>query len=77
MEPAVLRDDMVASLEHETKGVVRSEWVGFALRTVPRHEFVPIDAEQGAYSDQSFDHRGTRILAPSTVARLQIGRAHV
>lgn len=70
MEPAVLRDDMVASLEHETKGVVRSEWVGFALRTVPRHEFVPIDAEQGAYSDQSFDHRGTRILAPSTVARL-------
>ncbi|WP_435151530.1 protein-L-isoaspartate O-methyltransferase family protein [Haladaptatus sp. DFWS20] len=70
MEPAVLRDDMVASLEHEMKGLVRSDHVGLALRTVPRHEFVPIDADAGAYSDQSFDHRGTRILAPSTVARL-------
>ncbi|SIQ74835.1 protein-L-isoaspartate(D-aspartate) O-methyltransferase [Haladaptatus litoreus] len=70
MEPAVLRDDMVASLEHEMKGLVRSDNVGLALRTVPRHEFVPIDAEQGAYADQSFDHRGTRILAPSIVARL-------
>ncbi len=70
MEPAVLRDDMVASLEHEMKGLVRSDHVGLALRTVPRHEFVPIDADEGAYSDQSFDHRGTRILAPSIVARL-------
>ncbi|WP_458207070.1 protein-L-isoaspartate O-methyltransferase family protein [Haladaptatus sp. NG-SE-30] len=70
MESAVLRDDMVASLEHETKGVVRSDHVGLALRTVPRQEFVPVDADQGAYTDQSFDHRGTRILSPSTVARL-------
>ncbi|WP_458190670.1 protein-L-isoaspartate O-methyltransferase family protein [Haladaptatus sp. NG-WS-4] len=70
MESAVLRDDMVASLEHETKGVVRSDHVGLALRTVPRQEFVPVDADQGAYADQSFDYRGTRILAPSTVARL-------
>jgi protein-L-isoaspartate(D-aspartate) O-methyltransferase len=71
MEPAVLRDDMVASLEHELKGgLVRSESVSLALRTVPRHEFVPLEASDGAYSDQSFDHRGTRILAPSTVARL-------
>ncbi|WP_266075137.1 protein-L-isoaspartate O-methyltransferase family protein [Haladaptatus caseinilyticus] len=70
MEPPVLRDDMVASLEHEMKGLVRSDHVGLALRTVPRHEFVPIDADEGAYSDQSFDHRGTRILAPSIVAQL-------
>ncbi|WP_423743208.1 protein-L-isoaspartate O-methyltransferase (plasmid) [Haladaptatus sp. SPP-AMP-3] len=70
MEPTVLRDDMVASLEHEMKGLVRSEHVGLALRTVPRHEFVPLEASDGAYSDRSFDHRGTRILSPSTVARL-------
>ncbi len=62
----MLRDDMVDSLEHEAKGVVRSDAVGLAMRTVPRHEFV--DGE--AYADRSFEHRGTRVLAPSTVARL-------
>ena len=42
MEPAILRDDMVDSLEHEAKRVVRSERIGLAMREVPRHEFVEI-----------------------------------
>ncbi len=66
MDAAVLRDDMVAGLEHESKGVIDSQSVSAAMRAVPRHEFVPDDA----YSDRSFEHRGTRVLAPSTVARL-------
>jgi len=68
MEPAVLRDDMVDSLEHESKGCVRSEAVSVAMREVPRHEFV--EDERGAYADRSFERFGTRVLAPSTVARL-------
>jgi len=68
MEPAVLRDDMVASLEHESKGCVRSADVSVAMRTVPRHVFV--DDERGAYADRAFERLGTRVLAPSTVARL-------
>ncbi|WP_336360792.1 protein-L-isoaspartate O-methyltransferase family protein [Haladaptatus sp. ZSTT2] len=68
MDLAVLRDDMVASLEHESKQCVYSEAVSIAMRTVPRHCF--IDDARGAYTDQAFDHRGTTILAPSTVGRL-------
>ena len=68
MDPAVLRDDMVASLEHEIKGVLDSEAVSVAMRRVPRHEFVADD--RVAYDDKALDHRGTRVLAPSTVARL-------
>ncbi|WP_435361384.1 protein-L-isoaspartate O-methyltransferase family protein [Haloarchaeobius sp. DFWS5] len=68
MEPAVLREDMVDSLEHDAKGVVSSESVGLAMREVPRHEFVGDD--QTAYSDQAHDHGGTTVLAPSLVARL-------
>ena len=68
MEPAVLRDDMVASLEHESKGCVQSERVSVAMRAVPRHRF--IDDERGAYPDRPFERLGTRVLAPSTVARL-------
>lgn len=68
MDPAVLRDDMVASLEHEIKGVLQSERVSLAMRRVPRHEFVEDD--RAAYEDRSLDHRGTRVLAPSLVARL-------
>ncbi|WP_332897963.1 protein-L-isoaspartate O-methyltransferase family protein [Haladaptatus sp. CMSO5] len=68
MDLAVLRDDMVASLEHESKQCVSSEAVSIAMRTVPRHCF--IDDARGAYTDQAFDHRGTTILAPSTVGRL-------
>jgi protein-L-isoaspartate(D-aspartate) O-methyltransferase len=68
MEYAALRDDMVASLEHDTKGVVSSTAVGRAMRRVPRHEFV--DAEHRAYMDQSFEHRGTTVLAPSVAGLL-------
>ena len=68
MEPAVLRDDMVDSLEHESKGCVHSEAVSVAMRAVPRHEFV--DNERGAYADRAFERFGTRVLAPSTAGRL-------
>jgi len=68
MEPAVLRDDMVDSLEHESKGCVRSETLSAAMRTVPRHEFVEDD--RAAYADRAFERFGTRVLAPSTAARL-------
>lgn len=68
MDPAVLRDDMVASLEHEIKGVLSEEAVSVAMRNVARHEFVEDDRD--AYDDKSLDHRGTRVLSPSTVARL-------
>lgn len=68
MELGVLRDDMVDSLEHESKRVVRSETVSLAMREVPRHEFV--EDERGAYADRAFERFGTRVLAPSTVGRL-------
>jgi len=68
MEPAVLRDDMVDSLEHESKGCVHSEAVSVAMRAVPRHEFV--EDERAAYADRTFEHLGTRVLAPSTAGRL-------
>jgi len=68
MEPAVLRDDMVDSLEHEAKAVVRSDTVGLAMREVPREEFV--DEERAAYADTAHRSHGTRVLAPSTAARL-------
>jgi protein-L-isoaspartate(D-aspartate) O-methyltransferase len=68
MDPVVLRDDMVDSLEHESKGCVRSEAVSVAMRDVPRHEFV--DDERGAYADRAFERLGSRVLAPSTVGRL-------
>jgi protein-L-isoaspartate(D-aspartate) O-methyltransferase len=68
MEPAVLRDDMVDSLEHESKGCVSSTEVSVAMREVPRHEFVA--DEQSAYADRPFQRFGTRVLAPSAVGRL-------
>ena len=68
MEPAVLRDDMVDSLEHESKGCVQSTAVSVAMRAVPRHEFV--EDERGAYADRAFERFGTRVLAPSTAGRL-------
>lgn len=68
MDPAVLRDDMVAGLEHESKGIIESDAVSMAMRAVPRHEFISEDVT--AYADRSFEHRDTRVLAPSTVARL-------
>jgi len=68
MDPAVLRDDMVDSLEHESKGWVDSESLSVAMRAVPREAFLPEDRE--AYADRDVEHLGTRVLAPSTVARL-------
>lgn len=68
MDLAVLRDDMVDSLEHPSKGFVSSERLATAMRAVPRHEFVPDD--RLAYADRSFERLGTRVLAPSTAARL-------
>ena len=68
MEPRLLREDMVDSLEHEAKAVVRSDRVGLAMREVPRQEFVPED--RSAYADTAHSHLGTRVLAPSTAARL-------
>jgi len=68
MDLAVLRDDMVDSLEHESKACVHSETLSAAMRTVPRHEF--LDDERAAYADRPFERFGTRVLAPSTVGRL-------
>lgn len=68
MDPAVLREDMVAGLEHESKGCLESERLSVAMRAVPREAFVP--DERSAYADRAFERFGTRILAPSTVARL-------
>lgn len=68
MDLAVLRDDMVDSLEHESKRLVTSDAVSIAMRTVPRHRFV--EDEHLAYQDRSLEHRGTRVLAPGTAARL-------
>jgi len=68
MDPAVLRDDMVDSLEHDAKAVVRSGRVSAAMRTVPREPFVDDDA--AAYADRSFERLGTRILSPSAAGRL-------
>ncbi|EMA31877.1 protein-L-isoaspartate O-methyltransferase family protein [Halobiforma nitratireducens] len=68
MDPAVLREDMVDGLESPTKGVLADENVAVAMRDVPRHEFV--DDERAAYADREHEALGTRVLAPSTVARL-------
>ena len=68
MDPAVLRDDMVDGLEHESKGVVHSDAVGLAMRNVPRHAFVSDD--HAAHADRSHREEGTTVFAPSTAARL-------
>jgi protein-L-isoaspartate(D-aspartate) O-methyltransferase len=70
-DPAGLRAEMVDSLAHESKGLLTSERVVAAMRAIPRHEFV--DEEHRAYLDQSFEARGSTVLAPSTVARLVEG----
>jgi len=38
------------------------------MRTVPREVFV--DDERGAYADRPFERFGTRVLSPSTAARM-------
>ncbi|MFB6138204.1 MAG: protein-L-isoaspartate O-methyltransferase [Halobacteriaceae archaeon] len=69
MDPEALRDAMVSSLEHETSGAVRSADVAAAMRAVPRHEFVEVGPDR-AYLDRDFTHLGSRVVAPSTTARL-------
>ncbi|WP_101295426.1 protein-L-isoaspartate O-methyltransferase family protein [Halegenticoccus soli] len=66
MDPAVLREDMVDGLEHALGGRGIDERVAMAMRTVPRHEFVA----DHAYDNRDSERAGTRVLAPSTVARL-------
>ncbi|SDR26145.1 protein-L-isoaspartate O-methyltransferase family protein [Natronobacterium texcoconense] len=68
MEPAVLRDDMVDGLTSPPKEVLEDEAVALAMRDAPRHEF--LDDERAAYADREHDALGTRVLSPSTVARL-------
>lgn len=67
MEPRALREDMVDSLEHEAKGVLKDEQLALAMRQVPRHEFAPTAS---AYADTTHTRLGSRVLAPSAVARL-------
>ncbi|MFP9059739.1 protein-L-isoaspartate O-methyltransferase family protein [Natrialbaceae archaeon A-chndr2] len=67
MDAAVLREDMIDGLVHESKAVLEDEALTVAMGAVPRHEFVP---EGTAYADRDHEHLGTRVLAPSTVARL-------
>ncbi|MCU4973768.1 protein-L-isoaspartate O-methyltransferase [Halobacteria archaeon AArc-m2/3/4] len=68
MDPAVLREDMVDGLEHESKAVLENDDVGVAMRDVPRHEFVPDD--RTAYADRDHEYLGTRVLSPSVAARV-------
>lgn len=68
MDPDVLREDMVDSLEYEAKAAVSSERIGLAMREVPREAFV--EDERAAYADRATEVDGTTVLAPSTVARL-------
>ncbi|MEM4782048.1 MAG: methyltransferase domain-containing protein [Halalkalicoccus sp.] len=68
MDPAVLREDMVDSLEHETKAALDSERVALAMRDVPREPFV--EEQRIAYADRATEVDGTTVLAPSTAARL-------
>ncbi len=68
MDPAVLREDMVDGLESDAKGVLHDETVAVAMRDVPRHEF--LEDDRSAYADREHEVLGTRVLAPSTVARL-------
>lgn len=68
MDPAVLREDMVDSLEHEAKAALDTERVALAMRDVPREPFV--GDERVAYADRATEIDGTTVLAPSTAARL-------
>lgn len=68
MELAVLREDMVDGLLAPPKSVLTDDAVAVAMRDVPRHAFV--DDDRAAYADREHAVLGTRVLAPSTVARL-------
>ncbi|TYL39899.1 protein-L-isoaspartate O-methyltransferase [Natronococcus pandeyae] len=68
MDPAVLREDMVDGLESPAKDVLADEAVAVAMREAPRHAF--LEDERAAYADREHEALGTRVLSPSTVARL-------
>jgi protein-L-isoaspartate(D-aspartate) O-methyltransferase len=68
MDLAVLREDMVDGLEAAPKNVLSDETIAVAMRDVPRHAFLA--DERTAYADREHDAFGTRVLAPSTAARL-------
>ncbi|SIS21645.1 protein-L-isoaspartate O-methyltransferase family protein [Natronorubrum thiooxidans] len=68
MDPAVLRAEMVDGLESTGKDVLQDEAVAVAMRNVPRHEF--LEDDRLAYADRAYEAFGTRVLAPSTAARL-------
>jgi len=68
MDLAVLREDMVDGLEAAPKNVLADETVAVAMRDVPRHAF--LDDERTAYADRDHETLGTRVLSPSTAARL-------
>ncbi|WP_247729715.1 protein-L-isoaspartate O-methyltransferase family protein [Halovivax limisalsi] len=68
MDPAVLRADMVEGLQHESKAVLSDDTLAIAMQEVPREVFLPNSVDP--YADREYDHRGTRILSPSDVARL-------
>ncbi len=66
MDAAVLREDMVDGLEY---GMDIDESVAVAMRTVPRHEFVP----DHPYDNRPVEHEGTTVLSPRMVAQLLDG----
>jgi len=68
MDPAVLREDMVDGLRHESRGALSSEAVATAMAAVPRHVF--FEDDRAAYADRETERLGTRVLAPGTAARL-------
>ncbi|WP_136687545.1 protein-L-isoaspartate O-methyltransferase family protein [Halorhabdus amylolytica] len=68
MDPAVLREDMVDGLRHESRGVLSSDSVATAMTGVPRHAF--FENDRAAYADRVTERLGTRVLAPRTAARL-------
>ncbi|MFB6128408.1 MAG: protein-L-isoaspartate O-methyltransferase [Halorhabdus sp.] len=68
MDRAVLREDMVDGLRHRHESLLSEASVAAALGTVPRHAF--FEDDRTAYADRETERLGTRVLAPSTVARL-------
>ncbi len=68
MEPAVLREDMVDGLASPPRNVLTDDTVAVAMGDVPRHVFV--DDQRTAYAARDHDVLGTRVLSPSTAARL-------
>ena len=64
-DPALLREDMLDSVEHSLGRAVAPA-VREAMTTVPREEFVA----EAPYANRAGEQGGTRVLSPTTVARL-------